>query len=502
MRPVNIYRVSRIHEEKEFNRIERHESQKSGHIQIHIHEIESLRLFVDALVNRGVLISELDGFHCGFSIPQIGKEFDLLKITEKNCLSIELKSQEVPEQQIRKQLLLNRHYLKHLGKRIILYSVVTNKLKCYKLSLNDELVETSIEEIVAKVKKNSGPYCESIEKLFRASDYLVSPLNTPDKFIQGEYFLTQAQEQIKKQILEGIDKAFLGAFFHLSGRPGTGKTLLLYDIAKALSHSGKTLIIHCGKLSAGQEKINRDIENLTIVSAENLKSDDFDLNGYSFILVDESHRIYPKQFDKIVSEATDNDQICIFSSDPGQILSSSEKKNDIEGKIHQLQLAGEFFLSEKIRMNKELHSFISTMMNLKDKPRIDMNYENVSVNYANTTQEAQDMLKYYREKGYIFINYSKSNYDVSPYAAYEEDFDTHHVIGQEFDKVVMLMDNSFYYDEEGILNGIPHPNPDYLYPNLFYQGVTRVREKLSLIIVDAPALFEKITSIFEECEEK
>ena len=66
----------------------------------------------------------------------------------------------------------------------------------------------------------------------------------------------------------------------------------------------------------------------------------------------------------------------------------------------------------------------------------------------------------------------------------------------------MLMDNSFYYDEEGVLKGIPHPNPDYLYPNLFYQGVTRVREKLSLIVVDAPALFEKITSIFEECEEK
>ena len=64
------------------------------------------------------------------------------------------------------------------------------------------------------------------------------------------------------------------------------------------------------------------------------------------------------------------------------------------------------------------------------------------------------------------------------------------------------MDNSFYYDEEGVLKGIPHPNPDYLYPNLFYQGVTRVREKLSLIVVDAPALFEKITSIFEECEEK
>ena len=153
-------------------------------------------------------------------------------------------------------------------------------------------------------------------------------------------------------------------------------------------------------------------------------------------------------------------------------------------------------------MNKELHSFISVIKDLKHKPKVPMNYENVSVNYANTTQEAQNMLEYYRQNGYVFINYSKSNYESSPYAAYEEYFDTHHVIGQEFDKVVMLMDNSFYYDEEGVLKGIPHPNPDYLYPNLFYQGVTRVREKLSLIVVDAPALFEKITSIFEECEEK
>ena len=62
------------------------------------------------------------------------------------------------------------------------------------------------------------------------------------------------------------------------------------------------------------------------------------------------------------------------------------------------------------------------------------------------------------------------------------------------------MDKSFYYDEDGILRGIPHPNPDYLYPNLFYQGVSRVREKIALVIVEAPLLFKKIVSIFE-CED-
>ena len=99
-----------------------------------------------------------------------------------------------------------------------------------------------------------------------------------------------------------------------------------------------------------------------------------------------------------------------------------------------------------------------------------------------------------------FINYSKSNYEASPYAAYEEDYDTHHVIGQEFDTVLILMDKSFYYDDDGVLQGIPHPNPDYLYPNLFYQGISRVREKIALIVVDAPVLFEKITSVLENEE--
>lgn len=39
------------------------------------------------------------------------------------------------------------------------------------------------------------------------------------------------------------------------------------------------------------------------------------------------------------------------------------------------------------------------------------------------------MIEYFKKQGYVFINYSKSNYNYSPYAKYEEDFDTHHVSG-------------------------------------------------------------------------
>ena len=498
--PINLYSLSRIHDGHLFNVIETHQSRSSCKSTFQYHEIESLRLLVDNLIKSNLNVNDLDGFFYGFMIPQIGKEFDLLKITEKQCLNIELKSTDVPSDQILEQLLKNRHYLMHLGKKLTLFSVITDSMTCYRLSLNGELCPVSFSDIVTEVKTHSDSYLNHIDDLFTASEYLVSPLNTPEKFIQGEYFLTQQQDQVKKQVLKGIENASDNEYFLITGKPGTGKTLLLYDIAKTLSRSGKTLIIHCGKLSEGQKKISSEVSNLKVVPASELKYSSFSLSDYSFILVDESHRIYPNQFAEICREAEKHKQICIFSSDPEQVLSSSEIRSNISKKIKQLPLLGEYQLSEKIRMNRELNSFITQMRDLNRRPKKAMQFPNVELNYARTSNEAQMLISYYRDKGYVFINYSKSNHCYSPYAEYEEDFDTHHVIGQEFDKVLMLMDDSFYYDEKGILCGKQHPTPDYLYPNLFYQGVTRVREKFALIIVNAPDLMEKITSIIEENE--
>lgn len=498
-RPVNLYLLSRIHSEPSFNRVEQHSSKGKDKNRTKEHEIQSLRKIVDALFTCGISVEMMDGFFFGYHIPQIGKEFDLLKFTERESLNIEFKSQIVPEDQIKSQLQKNKHYLAHLGKNDHLFTIITSTMACYKLTEEGTLIKTSLLEIIGIIKDFKEGFITDIDNMFRASEFLVSPLNTPEKFIRGEYFLTQAQEQIKKKILETVSALQTSGFVSLTGRPGTGKTLLIYDVAKELSKVDKTLIIHCGKLAEGQDMLNKSLENFCVVSTGYLKYCPSVVDEYKYILLDESHRIYPYQFDDICEKVVQKRKVCIFSSDPGQVLSKSEDTNAIFERIRNLQLAGEFELSEKIRTNKELASFIISVRNLNKKPHCKMDYSNVQVAYANSVQEAKEIIRYFRDNGYVFINYSKSNRNYSPYSQYEEDYDTHHVIGQEFDNVLILMDSSFYYDECGELQGIPHPNPNYLYPNLFYQGISRVREKIALVVVDAPVLFEKITSIFD-CE--
>ena len=55
---------------------------------------------MDAFIAQGLSPKELDGFFFGFHIPQIGKEFDLLKFSQTEVINIEFKSQVVPEEQI------------------------------------------------------------------------------------------------------------------------------------------------------------------------------------------------------------------------------------------------------------------------------------------------------------------------------------------------------------------------------------------------------------------
>lgn len=491
---LNIYKLSRVRDEASFNIMKKHDSRSEDKRTTQYHEMESFRFFVNALMSKGVNVSDLDGFFYGYSISRIGKEFDLLRITKEFCLNIELKSLEVSKDQILKQLLQNKYYLNHLERRIRLFTIVTDSMTCYRLSQEGTLRECDLEEVVAAVKMTAEGYIDEIDPLFKHSKYMVSPINTPGRFIDGEYFLTQAQDVVKTEILKASENAY-GAFFQLTGMPGTGKTLLLYDLAKVYAKESETLMIHCGELSPGQISISQMIEHLQVISINDIS--EYDLTKYRYILVDETHRVSTEDFENICRAVKKSGSICIFSIDPRQLLTTIDKEKDISGKIEKLGNVTEFKLSERIRYNKEIRFFILQLMDKRNKPKDHIDYDNISLAYADTSEEAQELLGYFRSLGYTFINYSEPKYYDSPFKQYEEDIDTDHVAGKEYDNVVMLLDESFYYDERGRLQGIPTPDPDYLYPNLFYQGITRAREKLAAIVIRNRELFDEIAKILE-----
>lgn len=497
---VNIYMLSRIGNDEVFDCLERHASRKEEKERFKAHEIESVRRVVNKLIECGSEINDFDDFFYGYKIPQIGKEFDLLKIGNRECLNIELKCQHITEERIKEQLVKNKHYLSHLGRQLSLYTVVTDDFACYTLNDRDELQSVEFSVLVERIRTFQADENIEIDRIFRVSDFLVSPLNTPEKFIQGEYFLTQQQEAIKKEILDGVGETEAEEFFSITGKPGTGKTLLIYDLAKTLSEHGKALVIHCGIVSQGQAVLNEVLgDRFRIMSIRDFWINQSIADHYDFILLDEAHRIYEHQFDAICAYIKNTKKICIVSFDPEQVLSRAEINRNIQGKIESLALRGRYKLSARIRTNKELITFISRIQNLKAQFDPSANYDHIEVLYANTVAEAQLIIQHYKNKGYSFINYTKSMYNPSPYDDYaeNENFDTHHVIEQEFDNVLMLMDKSFYYDEQGELKACQHPTPDYLYTNLLYQGLTRAKEKLAILVVDAPELLKKIASIFE-----
>lgn len=139
-------------------------------------------------------------------------------------------------------------------------------------------------------------------------------------------------------------------------------------------------------------------------------------------------------------------------------------------------------------------NFIQLLLNLRDMRHF-QEYPNVSLVYADSVTEANEILNYYRAQNYTFINYTPSLYYPSTLDQYPNSLSTHSVIGQEFDNVIMILDDHFAYDNEKKLRAVRHPNPDYLYRKMLIQGVTRVREKLCLLVVNNKPIFQEILAI-------
>ncbi|MCC9009108.1 DNA/RNA helicase domain-containing protein [Pseudomonas putida] len=402
-------------------------------------ELEDLSNLVVELDYSPGEMKIFDDFYLGYKIPQIGKEFDLLRFSENTIINIELKS-SCSEEKAKNQLIRNRYYLKFTEKKVRTFTYISDKNELYELDENSNFTIAKISTLKSLLKRQEPSKIEAIDALFDPSNYLVSPFNSTEKFLDDEYFLTHQQEEYKSKIIKSVGASAKAHFVSITGSAGTGKTLLVYDVAKELQGVGyKIAIIHCGQFNDGHLKLKS--KGWDIFEIRNYRS--CKLATYDTIIIDEAQRIKKEQLELIVAEIKDANKVCIFSYDKAQTLSKKEERSDIGAEINKITL-DHYSLSEKIRTNKEIADFIKALFNNTRNHALS-NKGNIEVAYFSNVEDAKSYLSSLSNQEWEVIRFTPSQYHPEHHEKYfnQTGNTSHKVIGQEFDQVAIPIDHFF-----------------------------------------------------------
>ncbi len=94
-------------------------------IAIKSEELNDLQALTEILYEEASSQIIFDDYYVGYKIPQIGKEFDLLRIGNKCVVNVELKS-NCSEEKIKKQLARNKYYLSYIANNLYNFTFVSD----------------------------------------------------------------------------------------------------------------------------------------------------------------------------------------------------------------------------------------------------------------------------------------------------------------------------------------------------------------------------------------
>ena len=455
MKSISIYAITRNQNIECLQKLERQLSGRTYFLKMREWELESMKALVRELEVHMQDVHALRFFY-SFQVPRLGKEFDLLQIKDDQIVNIELKSGKVSDEAVRKQLLQNRYYLSVQGKMIQSYTYISSQERLVRLNNHDHIVEADWDQLCLALQRQSKDYEGDIEDLFQAEMYLFSPVTEPERFLNKEYFLTSQQKDIERRILDKIRKVKYG-YFWFSGLPGTGKTLLLYDIAMKLSVHQKVCMIHCGETGKEWKILHDRLLRIAFLSDSQLEECP-DLKEYSAILVDEAHLLSVKELHRIL-ELSEKHPV-IFSGDDEDMISDEEMDRTMLREIEHLPDIQSFHLTNRIRTNAELSSFIQNMMHLPEK-RMVRYYPHIQVVYANDDEEAGILLKGYQNQ------------------------------------LVFIIDERYYYDEKGYLREQRQKQQEPTAVRMLFHRLNEAREEFAIIVKGNEAVYEVLLDLLQ-----
>lgn len=466
MKSISVYALTRNQNLSNVQKLERQLSGRAYFLKVREWELDSMKAFVKELETHMEEVYALRFFY-SFQIPRLGKEFDLLQIREEQIVNVELKSGVVSDEALRKQLLQNRYYLAVQGKTIRSYTYISSQNRLVRLTNHDRIVEADWGQLCADLRDGGKDYEGDVEELFRAELYLISPIMEPERFLNKEYFLTAQQRDIERQILKKIRAERTGAYW-FTGLPGTGKTLLLYDIAMKLSGKQKVCMIHCGESKKDWKRLHERLRRVEYLPDSEIGTE-CGLEAYSAILVDEAH-LLSKGTLELLTEISGKRPV-IFSGDCEDVISPDELDQSFDQLQKAMPEVQMFQMTNRIRTNEELSIFIQNMMRL-ERGKGKRLYPHISVEYANDDREAEKLLRGHQAREYQY-------------------FEENDGIGEDVDRLVVLLDERYFYDETGYLR-----SADRSVRKLFHR-LNQAKEELAFVVKANEAVYAVVLGLLQ-----
>lgn len=446
--------------------------------------------------NLNIIEEGYEGYILGYKSQPIVEQFDMLKYVNNEVLNIELKH-SMPkhnEADIREQLIKHKRYLE-IGKiKASLFTYVKDINTVYMLDSDCNLLKSSLEDLSNIINNNFvGAY--TFKKVDN-SEYIISPYNEIEKFYKHNYFLTEDQVKKERRILSSDFKTVT----IIQGKPGAGKSLLLFDIAKKYTAEGKSVRLILGSmLNNGVPYSSLGFKIQGVTRGANILGQSY---SEDVIIIDEAQRLYDLCFSSI-KELSKQHKL-ILSIDERQTLHPSEedRTSKLMRKASSYDKGQIIKLEKEIRYSKELSSFIQRLIfgeeNIKVKIPL-FEYNNVDLIYANNDTELKNVISNLQGKGYQPIELTayttKTDYRPTKTSHYISSMNAHQVLGREYDKVACILDDWVDYDKETGICGNCHDWYPYLIKNSVLETLSRVRKKLTIIVIDNPSLYVKIAEL-------
>lgn len=458
------------------------------------HELATMRALCDSLKFEGCGIAELDGFFAGYAIDRISKEFDLLRFGRDCIVNIELKAplrRTNKETKILRQMRANYHYLSFLGRPLHLFTYV-DKDGFYTYDPSTQTLRTSDAAEIANILRHQrlDPDADP-DKLFVPANYLISPFTDTARFLQGEYFLTTSQQSVKDTLLHA-HKRFPGTCLLLSAAAGTGKTLLLYDIAKTIHSNSSAALLHPGPLNDGQlcfrNQLGWDIYALCDIHPAALCS------RYALLLIDDAQHLRHSDLHALASaaQASCTSLLLAFETIPELHLDPSSDSRAFLSAHHPSLRLHNTALSAKIRTNSTLSAFITNLFHLGATP-LHKNSDCISLDYLYEAADLRAYASHLTNQGWTLLTSTAAGPGIS--LADCGAIDLRHASGHEYPHVAVILDRRFFYDPTGHLQTTDQTSTAL---RSLYHLLTRTNDHLKLILYNNPPLYLALLKTLDE----